>query len=403
MIPLQPAAAPPAFRRRRRDLPAVLTHGFRPFFLLAALAAALLVPAWLLLLGLGLDLPGPLDPLRWHAHEMIWGYLAAVLAGFLLTAIPNWTGRLPLAGRPLAVLVAIWLCGRLALLLLPSEPAAALIDLAFLPVLLLAAVREVRASGSLRNLPVVGLVGLFAAGNLLFHLEPALPLRPGIGVDLALAVIAMLIALIGGRILPSFTQNWMARSGAARRPAPFGRFDKAALAGSGLALACWLALPAWPGSGVLLLLAALGNLVRLARWQGYRCLAEPLLAVLHLGYLWLALSLGLLGAAIALPAWVPASAALHALTAGAVGTMTLAVMTRASLGHTGRALHADRWTLACYALVTLGALARVVSPWWSDGYMALLAIGGAAWSAAFALFVLRYGPILLAARPDGRP
>ena len=383
---------------RRRSVPAVLSHGFRPFFLLAALAAALMVPAWLAMFAHGLAPAGPLDPLAWHAHEMVWGYLAAVIAGFLLTAIPNWTGRLPVAGPALALLVALWLAWRLALLLLPYPVWAAAIDLAFLPVLLLAALREVQAAGNRRNLPVVGLIGLFAAGNLVFHLEPWLPFRPGAGIDLALAVAALLIALIGGRIIPSFTHNWMNRRGLRPRPVPFGTFDKAVLAGTGIALVAWLVAPEWRGGGVLLLAAAAAHLARLARWQGHRCLRDPLLAVLHLGYLWLAVSLGLMGMAAVVPDLVPASAALHALTAGAIGTMTLAVMTRASLGHTGRALQADGWTTACYALVTLGAVARVAAPWCGADYLPALMLGGTAWAAGFGLFALRYAPILLGPR-----
>ena len=395
-----PGNAPATGGRWRIAKPALLSHGFRPFFLLAALAAALLVPAWLAMFLLGTAAGGALDPLAWHAHEMVWGYLAAVIGGFLLTAIPNWTGRLPVAGPALAGLVTLWLAGRLALLLLPDPLWAAAIDLAFLPVLLFTALREVRAAGNPRNLPVVALIGLFALGNLMFHLEGQLPFRPGAGIDLALAVAAMLIALIGGRILPSFTHNWMNRRKLRSRPRAFGGFDKAVLAGTGLALIAWLVAPGWIGSGVLLMAAAVANLVRLARWQGHRCLVDPLLAVLHLGYLWLAVSLGLMAAAGVAPDLVPASAALHALTAGAIGTMTLAVMTRASLGHTGRALRADGWTIACYLLVTLGAVARVAAPWAGGAYLPVLLLGGGAWAAAFGLFVCRYAPILLLPRPD---
>ena len=362
---------------------------FRPFFLLAALQAVLAVPLWLLLLAGAVDLPMAMDPLSWHVHAMLFGFLAAVLTGFLFTAIPNWTGRLPLRGRGLVLLVALWIAGRAAMLAPLGPWTAGIVDTAFLVVVAALAWREVLAGRNWRNAPICLLVTLFAAANVLFHVD-ALQ-----GQRLALAVAALLIALVGGRIVPSFTRNWLAKRSAVAMPAPFGRFDRASLVVLVAALLSWLAMPDAAITGWGLLLAALLHGVRLARWRGLATLREPLLAVLHVGYLWLAVALGLIGLAILAPAILATTAALHALSAGAVGTMTLAVMTRASLGHSGRPLSAGPATVAIYVLVVLGAALRVLAPQLPADYVLVLAVAGTLWSGAFALFVVAYGPLLV--------
>ncbi len=374
---------------------AVLSYGFRPFFLLGALVAALAVPVWLHMLLHGMAPAGPFDALHWHAHEMIFGYLAAVIAGFLLTAVPNWTGRLPLSGLPLAGLVLLWLAGRVTLLVVPSPIWALLLDGAFLIVLAAAVWREIIAGRNLRNLPVAVLISLFALANLLFHLVTWWPAAAGYGERLALGVAAMLIGLVGGRIVPSFTRNWMARLGLEPLPVSFGRFDQATMVLTAVGLAGWIAVPANAAVGIVLVIASILHIVRMARWRGHYAVREPIVLVLHLGYLWLAASLLLLGLSALVPGTVSASTALHALSAGAVGTMTLAVMTRASLGHTGRAIVAGPATLAIYALVTLGAVMRVAAPWAGEAYLPVLAASGLVWSGAFALFVIAYGPLLV--------
>lgn len=390
----------PAYRSETS--PAVLQHGFRPFFLLGALWAALALALWLAALQ-GLTLPTALDPLAWHRHEMLFGYLAAVIAAFLFTAVPNWTGRLPVRGRPLLALVLLWVAARLAVLTgawIGAWPGL-LLDTAFPLALAALIAREILASHNRRNLPVVALVTVLALAGFLSHLEAlwALP-WDALGDRMAIAAVAGLVALIGGRIVPSFTTNWLKARKAAALPTPAGRPDVAVLALTAAALIAWLLGPESEVAGLLLVAAAVGTAWRLARWRGAATTPEPLLLVLHLGYAWLALGFLLLGlAALDL---VPRTAALHALTAGAFGTMTLAVMTRATLGHTGRALTADRWTAGIFVLVVLGALARVLAALLPAAATSVLDLAGLLWGGAFLLYALRYGPMLLGPRPTAR-
>ncbi|MGH6947543.1 MAG: NnrS family protein [Kiloniellales bacterium] len=375
----------------------LLSYGFRPFFLLAGLWAALTLPLWLAALAGAMTLPTAFDAQTWHVHEMLYGYLAATLTGFLLTAVPNWTGRLPLRGAPLALLALLWLAGRLAVLTSGAIGAlpAALVDLSFLALLLFVILREILSGGNWRNLPVALAVALFFAGNLISHLE-LLGVSPSyaLGERIGLAVMTFLIALIGGRIVPSFTRNWLVKRQVPALPAPFSTFDRASLLVTLVALALFVfevdGMPFALAAG----LAAAMNLLRLLRWRGWSTLAEPLLAMLHLAYLWLPLGFGLL-ALQALDSAISPSAALHALGLGAMGGMTLAVMTRATLGHTGRLLEAGPGTVAIYGLVTLAALTRVATALVPAADW-LLHPAGAAWIAAFLLFLLVYGPTLLA-------
>ncbi|HVZ00345.1 MAG TPA: NnrS family protein [Dongiaceae bacterium] len=387
--------------RRGAAAPAFLSFAFRPFFFCGALFAALAVPAWALVFT-GRLAGGFADPLRWHAHEMIFGYLGAIIAGFLLTAIPNWTGRLPVSGWRLATLLALWLIGRVAILLqavgaLGAAPAAVL-ELLYWAALVFAAAREIVAGNNRRNLPVVALVAAFGIADLVSFLPDWTAVDPLLGARLALAVAAALISLIGGRIVPSFTRNWLLKRQSAALPAAFGALDKAAVAATTAAMLLWAFAPELTVTGGLLLLAALAQLVRIARWQGLRTFREPLVAILHLGYAWLVLALFALATAALAPDRIAPSAALHALTAGAIGTMTLAVMTRATLGHTGRALAADAGTAIIYLLVTAGAVLRVAAPWLPTDYAGTAALAGAVWSAAFLVFAVKYGPYLLRRR-----
>lgn len=385
-------------RGRNLAMPPILQYGFRPFFLLASLHAGLMIPLWLWVYSMGVELGGAFQGMAWHAHEMLFGYLGAVIAGFILTAVPNWTGRLPLSGPPLAGLVSLWIAGRLATAFVGAPLGAMVLDLAFPTALAAAVWREVVAGRNWRNAPVAAMLSFFALANAVHHAENMGLVAEGSAIRLAIGVVAMLLALIGGRIVPSFTRNWLARIGSKKFPASFDLLDKAALLATGAAMLSWLTLPLSQASGVLLALAGALLAVRLFRWAGLRTVREPILLILHLGYAWLAASLLLLGLAILLPGLVPTNSALHAFTAGAVGTMTLAVMTRASLGHTGREIRADRWTTAIYAAVTLGAILRVAAPLFPDLYLAMLSAGGGFWSLGFLLFALRYGPILMKPR-----
>jgi uncharacterized protein involved in response to NO len=345
--------------------PAVLSAGFRPFFLAATVWAALAVPLWLAAYTEGLVLPIRLAPWVWHAHEMIFGFAAASVAGFLLTAIPNWTGRLPLQGPPLATLVFLWALGRVGVLISAriGAPAAALADLCFPFALLAVVAREILAGENLRNLPIVGALLLLLAGNLLVHLEAlGVAATAVLGNRVGIATLLMLISLVGGRIIPSFTRNWLTKfRPEVRAPAPAGRFDLAVLAITAVALAMWAIAPEAAASSCLLLIAGIAIGLRLSRWRGLSTAPEALLLVLHVGYAWLALGLLLCGVD-GIFEIVPPTVALHMLTVGAIGTMRLAVMTRASLGHTGGPLRAGPITKTIYILVTIAAVLRVLSP-----------------------------------------
>jgi uncharacterized protein involved in response to NO len=377
--------------------PALFSYGFRPFFLFGALYAALAIPVWLIAFSGKLELDTALAPRDWHVHEMLYGYVPAVVTGFLLTAIPNWTGRLPLQGAPLLTLLLTWIAGRIAVMLSGAigwGPAAA-IDCAFLLLVAAAAAREIIAGRNWRNLKVVILLLLLAAGNIAFHIEAHVSGVADYSIRIGLGAVIMLITLIGGRIVPSFTRNWLARENPGRLPAPLGRFDAVVVAATGLSLLLWTFFPAITATGWILLAAALLQAARLARWAGDRTLREPLVLILHIGYGFV--PLGLLLTALASFGLFPAAAGTHAF-AGAIATMTLAVMTRATLGHTGHALHASYPTLAIYAAVVLSALARICAALRPDEAMVLLAVSGALWVVAFAGFALAYGPMLATRR-----
>jgi uncharacterized protein involved in response to NO len=383
----------------------VLAYGFRPFFLLAGLFAALAMALWLADLAGGIVLPSALPAHIWHAHEMLFGFAAAAIAGFLLTAIPNWTGRLPLHGAALLTLVLLWLAGRIAVSFsgMIGLWTAAVIDLAFLAVLLAAVAREILAGKNWRNMPMLGALAALLVANALMHMDVlGLVDTAMAGWRLGISVVVLLIALIGGRIIPSFTRNWLARQSAASFPAPFGRLDRVALVVSVAALAAWIGFSGTAAAAALAALACVSNAARLARWEGHRTLRDPLVFVLHAGYAWL--PVGFAGLALAQgTALLSESGAVHAFTAGAIGTMTLAVMTRATLGHTGRPLRADAGTTTVYALVTFAALARIAAAAWPSAPETLLWLAGGAWFAAFAGFTMVYGPMLLRPRIDGRP
>ncbi len=390
----------PAALQRRRDYagPALFAYGFRPFFLAAGLWAAFGILLWLpQFLGL-VTLPTVFSALDWHIHEMLYGYVAAAIAGFLLTAIPNWTGRLPVSGWPLAGLAALWLAGRVAILFSADIGGvlAAAIDVSFLVTLAAVAAREIIAGKNWRNLRVLIVLGVLAAGNVVFHVEVLTKGAADYGIRIALGAVVGLIMLIGGRIVPSFTNNWLARNNPGRKPVPFSRFDMAAIAASVVALVAWVAAPFSLVAGVLLLVAGALQVVRLARWAGDRTVRDRLVLVLHVAYAFIPLGFLLSGAAILWPQ-VPASAGIHAWTAGAVGLMTLAVMTRATLGHTGNALHAGPVTQAIYALVFLAAVLRIVAAF--TGSLALLDYAGGAWIVGFATFAVVYGRLLVARKP----
>ena len=374
--------------------PAFLSYGFRPFFYLGACYAVLIIAIWLPVYEGEVALPANFAPRDWHVHEMLFGYIAAVVTGFLLTAVPNWTGRLPLQGIPLLTLVITWLAGRIAVAFSAKAGwvASGIVDCAFLILVVGAVAREIIAGRNWRNLKVLIPVSVFALANIGFHVEACAQGVADISIRLALATIIVLITLIGGRIVPSFTRNWLARQSSGALPAPFGKLDGIAVASSAVALVVWLIAPAGVVTGVVLLAAGVFQTLRLARWAGYRTTRDWLVLVLHVAYGFIPLGFALL--ALGALGVLPPSAGLHAWMVGGAGTMTLAVMTRASLGHTGRELVAGPGTRAIYVAVVIAACARIAAvllPEWTFG---LLHISALTWLAAFGGFALLYGPVL---------
>lgn len=387
--------------RRNYSGPAFFSFGFRPFFVGAGLFAVIAIGIWIGSFVYDWSVLENRDMMAWHAHEMIFGYLGSVLAGFVLTAIPNWTGRLPMQGLPLAGLFGLWLAGRVAMLLLPDiSLLRAVIDAAFLIVMSLVIWREISAGKNWRNMPVALLVTLFAAANITFHAESIMGGGDGYGQRTALAAAMLLITVIGGRIVPSFTLNWMKKQNLPALSATFGPWDKLVIIVTALAALLWVAWPYLEPTGWALLMAGVAQSVRLARWRGWKTISEPLVLVLHIGYAWLAAALLLMGAAILFPGFIGPSAALHALTTGAIGMMTVAVMTRAILGHTGRPLTAGIGTTLLYLSLLLSAALRVfalITPW---DYQLSLSVSGAFWMVAYLLFAVLYGPMLIKQRTD---
>lgn len=372
--------------------------GFRPFFLLGAVWAALAMVVWIAGLHGGFAVPSAMDPVVWHAHTMVYGFGGAIVAGFLLTAVPSWSGQPRLSGGWLAAFAGLWLAGRLAVAFSGylGAPAAAVVDLAFLAILFGRTMMQVVAGRNWRNLPVAAGPALLLAGAALVHAQAlGLGQTAMLGTRLGIAVFVLLVALIGGRIIPAFTRNWLVGTGrGGPLPSEFNRFDVAVIAGSAAALVAWLADPRAEATGVLCAIAAAGHVARLVRWQGLRTLSEPLLWVLHLGYAWMAVAFALAAASAALTGTVPQSAAVHAFTGGVIATMMLAMMTRATLGHTGRPLRADKATTAIYLLVTAAAVMRVLAGLAPAVYLSLLAWSAVAWIAAFTLYVAVYAPKL---------
>lgn len=394
-------------RTRLENGPALFSYGFRPFFLFGAIWAALAMLLWLPMLAGGIATRSLLAPVDWHTHELMFGYVSAIVAGFLLTAIPNWTGRLPVRGVPLALLFLLWLAGRAAIWFSADLGwfATALIDCAFLFSLTAAAAVEIVAGRNWRNLLVLGPVTILLAANVLFHVEVQFHGISDISKRLAIAAAIVLIAIIGGRIIPSFTRNWLVRENPGRLPAPFGRFDAATLAVSAGALGLWIFLPGRMETGVVLIAAGLANLLRLASWAGERTLSDALLLVLHVAYLFVPAGLIVSGFGTIAPDAVPAVAGIHVFGVGAIGAMTLAVMARATLGHTGRVLHAGTGTILVFCAIVLATPLRFAAALMPERTW-LLHASATLWIAAFAGFAIFYAAALtqprVARRQPGR-
>ena len=384
--------APPAATAQ-----ALWNLGFRPFYLLASLFAAASVALWAAQFA-GM-IPGYLAGPFWHGHEMVFGYATAVIAGFLLTAVGNWTQQPTASGKPLMALAALWLLGRV-LALIPWPLATLLVNAAFPLALALAIAVPLARARNTRNYFFVGLLVLMSALTVVVHLtlQQKIDLSPQWGLQLALDVVLFVVVVLAGRVIPMFTNNALPGTHATRRAG----LEKLAL-GSVIAVFAADLLQAPPlVIAVLALAGAAANGARLGLWKPWRTLATPLLWVLHAAYAWIVVYLLLRGlTALDLLA---GSYAAHALTVGAIGGMTLGMMTRTARGHTGRPLRADRWEIAMYLLMQAAALIRVfggiVSPRF---YLASVEVSALLWAASFALYAWRYWPVLSRPRLDGKP
>ncbi|MFP1631892.1 NnrS family protein [Zhengella sp. ZM62] len=387
-------------RLRQYNGPAIMSYGFRPFFLFGALFSGLAILAWVLMLDGSIRFEPAVGALDWHIHEMIFGFLPAIVTGFLLTAVPNWTGRLPVQGKGLAVLTVTWIAGRIAM----ADPgwlgplAAAVIDLAFLAAVMGVIANEIVAGRNWRNLKVLVPLTLLFAGNTVFHFEMHLDGTSDHARRMGMAAAILLIMIIGGRIIPSFTRNWLVRANPGRLPAPFGQLDKGALVLSAVALIAWIVLPAHPATGVAMIAAGLANLVRQMRWAGERTAGESLVLILHLAFLFVPLGFLLSGAGALMPDAVSPAAGMHAFGAGAAGAMVLAVMMRATLGHTGQALTMGRGSKIVFACLVASAAIRIAAALAPQGPGILMILAGLLWSAAFLGFGLVYGKALISPR-----
>ncbi|QLL66320.1 short-chain dehydrogenase (plasmid) [Sinorhizobium mexicanum] len=382
--------------------PVLFSYGFRPFFLGAGLWAIGAMAAWIAALTSGIDIAGSYGAAHWHAHEMLFGFSSAVLAGFLLTAVPNWTGRLPVSGLPLAGLFGLWLAGRLALLAtdLLGLTLAAVIEALFLPTLLAICAREVIAGRKWKDLKVVGGLVLLSCANVHFHLAVLTEANVDTAARLAIGAYVMLIMIVGGRILPSFTRNWLNKLDRTDFPTPYNRFDMVAILAGIAALASWVLAPEHLLTAAIATVASLLHIARLFRWRGWTTYPEKLLVVLHVAYAFV--PLGFAGIAAGALGALGEYPVMHILTVGVIACMMLAVMTRASRGHTGRPLTSSPITNASYAAIIGAALLRPFAEVVPSYYHVLAAISGALWIGAFMLFCLEYGPMLVLNRRSPR-
>ena len=397
VIPVLGATAAAAAQPAPRGWP-LWRQGFRPFYLGAALFGALAVPLWVALLLGALPVSLPVAPLLWHAHEMLFGFAAAVIVGFLLTAGQAWTGLSTPRGPLLAGLALLWLAARGTALLGPYALHAAL-DLALLPLVAGVLVDRLLRAGKRRNLPLAGLLLALAAANGVFHAAvlgwlDAAPLQP---LHAGLALVMMIECVMAGRVIPAFTMSALP---GVRLQVP-GWLETSALATTAAGLALWVLVPPGPAGALVLGAAALLQAARLLRWQPLRTRGRPILWVLHAAYAWVPVGLALL--ALAQVGVLPGSAGLHALAVGATGGLIIGMVTRTARGHTGRPLAVGRWEVAAYALVIVAALLRVALPLLPAALWApALILAAVAWAAAFGLYLMVYTPWLLTTRLDGK-
>lgn len=385
-----------------RETLAFFSAGFRPFFLLAGIYGFTPIFAWLwAYLGDGTT-PGHFAPPYWHGHEMIFGFVAAAASGFLLTAVPNWTRTLPYSGKPLVFLVLIWLIGRLAMWFGGdvSPVLVAVLDLSFMPVLAVYIGWRLIAHGLKRNYIVLGILSVLFLANLAMHLETldVFPDSAEFGLKLGIYGVVFLVTMISGRVIPGFTANALRLQGVETDTATPETVTRAVILSvvGALVLDLFVDLP--QVSAVFFALAAVALLVRMAKWQTLKILHEPIVWILHVGHFWLVIGFFLL-AASNLVEGIERDAGLHALTAGAMGTMIVAMMTRAGLGHSGRKIKASAPIVVAYWMIVAGGVLRVTAalsaPYLpGDSFAFLIGIGGTLWGLGFLTFALVFLPIV---------
>ena len=381
-------------KRRGYDGPAIFERGFRPFFFLAGLWAIIPLTLWVLTYLGSITPLNDINAQAWHSHEMIFGYAGAALAGFALTAIPNWTGGLPVRGNRLMLLVLLWLAARsltVSTLFIDASSYALAFEAFFFIIFSALVFREILIGKNWRNMPVAIIFSLFGLAAILSSLSNMALISTEFNFDrAAIATLVLLISLIGGRIVPSFTENWLKQQGADKLPTAFNRNDGIVLILSAAALISWLTLPydnfiVWVSTAT----CSLMHIWRLSRWQGIATISEPLVFMLHVAYFWIAVGFAMV--ALTTLDIVSESTAVHAWTTGAIASMTLAVMMRASLGHSGRALKADKATIAIFSLITLAAITRLIAATLAS--TDLITASAILWIAGFLVYVIAYTPI----------
>jgi len=376
------------------------TGAFRPLFLLAGLLAIVAVVWWVAGFVHGIATPSLGTGAWWHAHELIFGFGGAAIGGFLLTAIANWTSRPPISGVMLMALTTSWLIGRLAIGFGEQlAPALTIVGaLAYFIFLLALGLRELVAVRNYRNMRVLAVISMIALFDGLFVAAclDVIALDPAMLYQTAILAIILLIGLIGGRVIPAFTRNWMQREQInAPMPSMFGRFDMVCLASIALGIVAVILDPAGVIAGSVLLFAGIVHAIRLVRWRGVHSWREPIVIMLHLGYFWVPAGLVLLGVAILWPDVMSSRDALHALTGGAMACMVLAIAGRAALGHTGRELRAG-WALnSAFGLIWVSTVLRVMVGFAGSGYVTILAIATMMWIGGWLAFLMGYAPVLL--------
>ena len=380
-----------------------LSYAFRPLFLLSAVFAVFAIIVWTMTLNGSAPINLVGNSLYWHGHEMVVGFALATVAGFILTAVANWTGRTALGGLPIAWLVVSWLVGRTAMLFATTMPVlvSAALDMLFPLSLCVFTAREILAAGNERNYKIIAVTVILAGLNLVYHLGVAAVLPGGqyIALYLLIHVVVLLVAVVAGRVVPNFTANWLRGQGITKTPVANATIDRLAIT---LTVATGLIAVFFPDRiilGVIAMLAAATHTLRVSQWCGLQTVRNPLLFVLHVAYLWLPAGYAMMSLASFGWAFTP-TAALHGLTMGCIGSMILAMMTRVPLGHTGRALHASRLTVVAYVILMVAICIRVMSPWNAVNYLGMIELAATGWCLAFGIFIWVYWPILTGPRID---